>query len=169
MSTPCLWTARVWQEFHADNLTRAYRDVLLTLRTYRGHGRPARAIPRHARRSRRLLAPDRPARPTASPAAWPGILGGTPRAGRLALAAQLEQLQARRAGRGGATRFAARLATSRHYRTIRRRRGESRIKKSGFGGFHAGGGPASGPPRAAAARDRSKIAQWVAWMRRGSE
>jgi hypothetical protein len=32
------WTARVWQEFRAGNLTRAYRDVLLTLRTFRGHG-----------------------------------------------------------------------------------------------------------------------------------
>ncbi len=25
------WPARVWREFHADNLTRAFRDVLLTL------------------------------------------------------------------------------------------------------------------------------------------
>jgi AraC-like DNA-binding protein len=32
------WTDRVWGEFHADNLTRAYRDVLLTLRTFRGTG-----------------------------------------------------------------------------------------------------------------------------------
>lgn len=32
------WRARIWREFHADNLTRAYRDVLLTLATYRGHG-----------------------------------------------------------------------------------------------------------------------------------
>lgn len=32
------WTARVWREFHAGNLTRAFRDVLLTLRTYRGRG-----------------------------------------------------------------------------------------------------------------------------------
>lgn len=29
---------RVWQEFHAGNLTRAYRDVVLTLATFRGHG-----------------------------------------------------------------------------------------------------------------------------------
>ena len=36
MSTP--WTARVWQEFRAGNLTRTARDVLLTLATYRGHG-----------------------------------------------------------------------------------------------------------------------------------
>ena len=35
-STP--WTARVWREFHAGNLTRAARDILLTLRTYRGRG-----------------------------------------------------------------------------------------------------------------------------------
>ena len=32
------WTARVWCEFHAGNLTRAFRDVLLTLRTYRARG-----------------------------------------------------------------------------------------------------------------------------------
>jgi DNA-binding transcriptional MocR family regulator len=35
-STP--WTARVWAEFRAGNLTRTARDVLLTLATYRGHG-----------------------------------------------------------------------------------------------------------------------------------
>jgi DNA-binding transcriptional MocR family regulator len=32
------WTDRVWHEFRAGNLTRAYRDVLLTLRTFRGSG-----------------------------------------------------------------------------------------------------------------------------------
>ena len=37
-SSPTPWTSRVWAEFHAGNLTRAARDVLLTLRTYRGHG-----------------------------------------------------------------------------------------------------------------------------------
>ncbi len=46
MSNPSLWTSRVWEEFHADNLTRAYRDVLLTLRTFRGHG--GLCIPSHA-------------------------------------------------------------------------------------------------------------------------
>jgi hypothetical protein len=35
---PTNWTARVWQEFRAGNLTRGARDVLLTLKTYRGHG-----------------------------------------------------------------------------------------------------------------------------------
>jgi len=35
---PTPWTSRIWQEFHAGNLTRAARDVLLTLKTYRGHG-----------------------------------------------------------------------------------------------------------------------------------
>jgi len=34
---PASWTTRVWQEFRAGNLTRGYRDVLLTLATY-GHG-----------------------------------------------------------------------------------------------------------------------------------
>jgi hypothetical protein len=32
------WRDRVWKEFRADNLTRAYRDVLLTLATFRGAG-----------------------------------------------------------------------------------------------------------------------------------
>ena len=32
------WTDRVWREFHATTLTRAYRDVLLTLQTFRGAG-----------------------------------------------------------------------------------------------------------------------------------
>jgi hypothetical protein len=36
MPTP--WTTRVWQEFRAGNLTRAYRDCLLTLHSYRGPG-----------------------------------------------------------------------------------------------------------------------------------
>ncbi len=40
------WTDRVWREFHANNLTRAYRDVLLTIRTYRGHG--GLIVPAHA-------------------------------------------------------------------------------------------------------------------------
>jgi hypothetical protein len=35
---PTSWTCRIWQEFHAGNLTRTARDVLLTLKTYRGHG-----------------------------------------------------------------------------------------------------------------------------------
>ena len=32
------WTARVWAEFRARNLTRTERDVLLTLRTFRAPG-----------------------------------------------------------------------------------------------------------------------------------
>jgi hypothetical protein len=32
------WRDRVWKEFRAGNLTRAYRDVLLTLATFRGAG-----------------------------------------------------------------------------------------------------------------------------------
>ena len=32
------WTARIWAEFRAGNLTRAWRDALLTLATFRGHG-----------------------------------------------------------------------------------------------------------------------------------
>jgi helix-turn-helix protein len=32
------WTTRIWQEFRCGNLTRAARDVLLTLHAYRGHG-----------------------------------------------------------------------------------------------------------------------------------
>ncbi len=40
------WTNRVWREFRAENLTRAYRDVLLTLQTFRGAG--GLIIPAHA-------------------------------------------------------------------------------------------------------------------------
>jgi hypothetical protein len=40
------WTTRVWQEFRAGNLTRAARDVLLCLRTFRGAG--GVAWPSHA-------------------------------------------------------------------------------------------------------------------------
>ena len=32
------WTTRIWLEYRAGNLTRAYRDVLLTLHTFRGIG-----------------------------------------------------------------------------------------------------------------------------------
>jgi hypothetical protein len=32
------WTARIWAEFRSGNLTRAWRDALLTLATFRGHG-----------------------------------------------------------------------------------------------------------------------------------
>jgi hypothetical protein len=40
------WIARVWLEYRAGNLTRAARDVLLTLRTFRGPG--GVAWPSHA-------------------------------------------------------------------------------------------------------------------------
>ncbi len=43
---PALWTNRVWHEFRAGNLTRNYRDVLLTLRTFRGTG--GLCVPAHA-------------------------------------------------------------------------------------------------------------------------
>jgi hypothetical protein len=45
MPTQCPWTTRVWKEFHADNLTRGERDVLLTLRTFKGSG--GLCIPSH--------------------------------------------------------------------------------------------------------------------------
>jgi transposase InsO family protein len=35
---PTEWAARIWAEFRAGNLTRAWRDALLTLQTFRGHG-----------------------------------------------------------------------------------------------------------------------------------
>ena len=38
MPAACPWTARVWAEFRAGNLTRSSRDVMLTLRTFRGLG-----------------------------------------------------------------------------------------------------------------------------------
>ncbi|WP_216851155.1 helix-turn-helix domain-containing protein [Acidisphaera sp. L21] len=32
------WVARVWREYHAGNLTRAAKDVLMSFHTFRGHG-----------------------------------------------------------------------------------------------------------------------------------
>jgi hypothetical protein len=43
---PAPWTARVWAEYRTENLTRAYRDVLLTLATFQGPG--GIAWPSHA-------------------------------------------------------------------------------------------------------------------------
>jgi DNA-binding transcriptional MocR family regulator len=40
------WTASIWREYRADNLTRAWRDVLLTLHSYRSAG--GVAWPSHA-------------------------------------------------------------------------------------------------------------------------
>ncbi len=40
------WTDRVWSEFRCGNLTRAYRDALLTLGTFRGEG--GLCLPSHA-------------------------------------------------------------------------------------------------------------------------
>ena len=39
------WTGRIWREFHAKTLTRAYRDVMSTLHSYRG--RRGLAFPSH--------------------------------------------------------------------------------------------------------------------------
>jgi DNA-binding transcriptional MocR family regulator len=39
------WRIRVWREFHARNITRSFRDVLLTLSTYRGKG--GNCVPSH--------------------------------------------------------------------------------------------------------------------------
>jgi helix-turn-helix protein len=39
------WTARVWREFHADNLTLHFAHVLLTLHSYRDHS--GRCWPSH--------------------------------------------------------------------------------------------------------------------------
>jgi Helix-turn-helix domain len=40
------WINRIWQEYRAGNLTRAHRDVLLTLHTFRSTG--GRCWPSHA-------------------------------------------------------------------------------------------------------------------------
>jgi hypothetical protein len=45
MPTPT-WITRIWHEYRAGTLTRAHRDVLLTLHTFRGHG--GIAWPSHA-------------------------------------------------------------------------------------------------------------------------
>jgi hypothetical protein len=45
LSKPTPWTARVWREYRAGNLTRACRDVLLVLPTFNGR---LGLIPSHA-------------------------------------------------------------------------------------------------------------------------
>jgi DNA-binding transcriptional MocR family regulator len=45
-SAACPWRARVWAEWRAGNLSRDMRDVLLTLRTFRGTG--GLCMPSHA-------------------------------------------------------------------------------------------------------------------------
>jgi DNA-binding transcriptional MocR family regulator len=45
IATPT-WINRIWLEYRAGNLTRAARDVLLTLHSFRGHG--GAAWPSHA-------------------------------------------------------------------------------------------------------------------------
>jgi hypothetical protein len=50
------WTARIWAEFRCGNLTRAWRDALLTLATFRGRG--GTICPSHATvAARTALAP----------------------------------------------------------------------------------------------------------------
>lgn len=60
MPTSSPWIARVWAEFHAGYLTRAARDVLLTLRTYRGQG--GACFPSHATLAERVGCSDRTVR-----------------------------------------------------------------------------------------------------------
>ncbi|HEY0220495.1 MAG TPA: helix-turn-helix domain-containing protein [Afipia sp.] len=38
MPTRDAWSARIWREFHAGNLSRGFRDALLALATYRSRG-----------------------------------------------------------------------------------------------------------------------------------
>jgi len=46
------WIDRVWREYRVRNLTRAYRDVLLTLHSYRGTG--GTCTPAHATLAERV-------------------------------------------------------------------------------------------------------------------
>jgi hypothetical protein len=73
MPTTSPWTTRVWREFRVGNLTRAMRDSLLTLATYRGAG--GLCMPSHrsgwrwlrTSNSYRLTVPETPLQPGLRP------------------------------------------------------------------------------------------------------
>ena len=94
MNTSTVWTTRVWREHRAGNISRTERDVLLTLRTFRGAG--GTMHPSHATLADRARCslPERDTSAPAGAAARLGVLGGAPRARRLAVAADVECLPA---------------------------------------------------------------------------
>ena len=116
------WTARVWQEYRAGNLTRAYRDVLLTLRTFRGHG--GHCWPSHATLADRAECCTRTVQRALTQAQRPGAsgLGRAPRPGGVALVAIIQLVPVRHASRTCAGRNAADF----HYRTEGPGRGKSK-------------------------------------------
>jgi hypothetical protein len=74
---PEQWTARVWHEYRAANLTRAMRDVLLTLATYRGPG--GIAWPSHAALAERAKCSVRTVQRALAMAAELGLVAWTER------------------------------------------------------------------------------------------
>jgi DNA-binding transcriptional MocR family regulator len=74
---PAPWTARVWAEYRAANLTRAWRDVLLTLATYRGPG--GFAWPSHATLAERAKCSVRTVQRALAMAAELGLVAWTER------------------------------------------------------------------------------------------
>ena len=79
---PAVWVDRVWREFRAGNLTRAHRDVLLTLRTFRGAG--GRLHPAHATLGDRAGCSARTAQRALQQARHLGLVTWTERRGRAA-------------------------------------------------------------------------------------
>jgi Helix-turn-helix domain len=102
MPTP--WTTRVWQEYRAGNLTRAARDVLLTLHAYRGHG--GAAWPSHATLADRARCCAKTVGRALAQAQGLGLVSWVeaPRPGGLAVAAVQQPLSVRDAGGAGARR-----------------------------------------------------------------
>ena len=105
---PTPWTSRIWQEFRAGNLTRAGRDVLLTLRTYRGHG--GLICPSHATLADRARLPRQHglAGATGCPRPRAGAMDRTPGARRVAQPEDQQPLCPDPARRAGAVRHARR-------------------------------------------------------------
>ena len=119
------WRDRVWQEFRAGNLTRAYRDVLLTLASFRGAG--GLICPAHATLAERAGCSVSTVRRALAQAFLLGLVSWTERrihAGWRWLRTS-QRLPACDARRARAARNAARMAAPSHYRSIRPRRGES--------------------------------------------
>ena len=124
------WTARIWLEYRAGNVTRAERDCLLTLHSFRRTGGHCMAEPRHPGGAGQHVHQDSPTRPGTGQGARACGVGREARPGRLAVAQDVQPLSVpdasggRPAGPTGTT-----LAGSRHYRTPGLRRGESKQER----------------------------------------
>jgi len=124
------WTDRIWREFRAGTLTRSWRDVLLTLATFRGSG--GAIHPSHSTLAERGRCSVRTVQRALAHAQRLGLVVWAERRVRaswrwLRTSNTYRLLDARGAGPGPPTPL---LAPPRHYRTDRPGRGERKQEGS---------------------------------------